>query len=60
MRLASRVTPIQRNGLNAPAALLFHFQIDRRLGAKPQTVQTPGKAKQQQILLIWSGNEAFS
>ena len=25
----------------------FHFQIDRSLGAKPQTVQTHGKAKQQ-------------
>ena len=60
MRLASRVTPVQRNGLDAQAALSFHFQIDRRLGAKPQTVQTPGKAKQQQILLIWSWNEAFS
>ena len=38
---------------------LFHFQIDRRLGAKPQTVQTHGKAKQQQILLVWSWNEAL-
>ncbi len=35
---------------------LFHFQIDRRLGAKPQTVQTHGKAKQQQILLMWKWN----
>ncbi len=35
---------------------LFHFQIDRSLGAKPQTVQTHGKAKQQQILLIWKRN----
>ena len=35
----------------------FHLQIDRSLGAKPQTVQTHGKAKQQQILLIWNWNE---
>ena len=39
---------------------LFHFQIDRSLGAKPQTVQTHGKAKQQQILLIWRWNYAVT
>ncbi len=38
------------------AAVLFHFQIDRSLGAKPQTVLTHGKAKQQQILLMWKWN----
>ncbi len=35
---------------------LFRFQIDRRLGAKPQTVLLHGKAKQRHILLIWKWN----
>ena len=47
-------TPISRRHKGHGHALSFHFQIDRSLGAKPQTVQTHGKAKQQQILLIWS------
>ncbi len=36
--------------------LLFRFQIDTKLGAKPQTVLTHGKAKQQSVGLIWKRN----
>ena len=50
-------TPISRRHKGHGHALSFHFQIDRSLGAKPQTVQTHGKAKQQQILLIWRWNK---
>jgi hypothetical protein len=33
---------------------LFRFQIDRRLGAQPQTELQNSKAKQQHIVLIWT------
>jgi hypothetical protein len=40
----------------SPKTASFRFQIDMTLGAKPQTVQTYGKAKQQRVGLIWKWN----
>ena len=41
-----------------PATDFFRFQIDTTLGAKPQTVQAYGRAKQQRVglILIWKWN----
>ena len=48
----SGVDSCQRAGLT----VLLRFQIDTRLGAKPQAVLWHDKAKQRHIGLIWKWN----
>ena len=47
--------PIGRANCDPPDRS-FRFHFDARLGAKPQTVQQHGKAKQQHIALKWKWN----
>lgn len=56
--IATAATGVQ--GCAQPANSSFRFQIDRSLGAKPETVLWYGQAKQQHSVLIWKWNQTLS
>ena len=52
-QVVARVCQTKHAAPEPPLMASFRFQIDTTLGAKPQTVQAYGKAKQQGVGLIW-------